>query len=590
MKKITNYLVMCLFIIGFSQFSHAQIYGKWVIPIADEGGSSNALQLTFSDPVVGELVSTQNVGDGPCAYSAGGYNANYDLHYFVVNNHLYAGSNNYLLMLDTYRLQAEYQIISTPGSPDHYIGFATSKGIDTHNGRLTFNEIYSPAVGQATVYPEIELRSGIINSDIAFAITKEEDGEAFLYAAFGLGEDAQQIASLRRWTISSTGVTNEEVIIDQSETTYHLPEVKDYDAYNMECKTDVIGNHIIAWTHGILDLNQGWDEIDEIVVVINNSPEIFDLNLGRIGGIEFSTLEDNIIYVSCTNVGIVKLNYITGVVVNLYSPSTPDYSRTFLQTAPDGHIYGVSNDGTHLGRILQSGTNAGTFEEDVFEIPYYKSVSTYKIFADPPTYTELKYYILPENDRVYVPLQETVVVEPESCPDMYDGEVWITVTGGAPFQSPNEPYLITCQPEVTFTWDEENHWFHGTGLTEGIYEYTITDAYNNVINGEFVIEVDYSDYTFIEHHTYESSVIINNEVISFAKGFTVLKDVNVTFNNCTLLMGVDAKIIIEHGQVEEGTTPGKNGAVLTLNNTTVTNHARCNLRWQGIEVSGFYNQ
>jgi len=582
---------MCLFIIGCNQFSYAQIYGKWVIPIADEGGSSNALQLTFSDPVVGELVSTQNVGDGPCAYSAGGYNANYDLHYFVVNNHLYAGSNNYLLMLDTYRLQAEYQIISTPGSPDHYIGFATSKGIDTHNGRLTFNEIYSPAVGQATVYPEIELRSGIINSDIAFAITKEEDGEAFLYAAFGLGEDAQQIASLRRWTISSTGVTNEEVIIDQSETTYHLPEVKDYDAYNMECKTDVIGNHIIAWTHGILNLNQGWDEIDEIVVVINNSPEIFDLNLGRIGGIEFSTLEDNIIYVSCTNVGIVKLNYITGVVVNLYSPATPDYSRTFLQTAPDGHIYGVSNDGTHLGRILQSGTNAGTFEaEGVLSFPYFNSVSTYKIFTDPPLYNELKYYILPENDRVYVPLQETVVVEPESCPDMYDGEVWITVTGGAPFQSPNEPYLITCQPEVTFTWDEENHWFHGTGLTEGIYEYTITDAYNNVINGEFVIEVDYSDYTFIEHHTYESSVIINNEVISFAKGFTVLKDVNVTFNNCTLLMGVDAKIIIEHGQVEEGTTPGKNGAVLTLNNTTVTNHARCNLRWQGIEVSGFYNQ
>ncbi|MFA5419196.1 MAG: hypothetical protein WC341_12135, partial [Bacteroidales bacterium] len=384
-------------------------------------------------------------------------------------------------------------------------------------------------------------------------------------------------AGLRRWTITSSGFTDETLIL--YENTAPLTDKRYFEAYNLEYKQDNNGYDIIAWTHG--EISSDWDHVDEIVVVNNGTPQIFDLNRGRIGGIEFSALEDNIIYVSCTNVGIVKLNYQTGDVVNLFTPSTPDYNRTFLQTAPDGNIYGVSNDGRHLGAINMQ---TGLFTPDMLTVPLIQTVSSYRDFDGE------KYYILPENDRVYVPLQETVIVEPESCPDMYDGEVWITVTGGAPFQSPNEPYLITCQPEVTFTWDEENHWFHGTGLTEGIYEYTITDAYNNVINGEFLIVVDYSDYTFIEHHTYESSEIINNEVISFAKGFTVLKNVNVTFNNCTLLMGADAKIIIERGQVEEGTTPGKNGAVLTLNNTTVTNHAQCNLRWQGIEVSGFYYQ
>jgi len=91
-------------------------------------------------------------------------------------------------------------------------------------------------------------------------------------------------AGLRRWTINSAGISNEIVIIDSD----HLGITEeDFDAYNLEQKIDDDGHDIIAWTHGEV-------KVDQIVVINNGTPKIIDLNFGRIGGIEFSSINDSV--------------------------------------------------------------------------------------------------------------------------------------------------------------------------------------------------------------------------------------------------------------------------------------------------------
>ena len=75
---------MCRNATGHNQFSHIQIYGRWVVPITFFAISSTAHQIIFADaPNVNEqLMPPQNTGVGAFVFSAGGnylkYNFNFN--------------------------------------------------------------------------------------------------------------------------------------------------------------------------------------------------------------------------------------------------------------------------------------------------------------------------------------------------------------------------------------------------------------------------------------------------------------------------------------------------------------------------------
>ena len=560
-------LAMSLSLIGNAQ----QIFGKWVIP-TESYGTRFTNELTFTENGIEINDQLTPPAYSPVEFSAGGYSPNYDLSFYVLGETFWDGSTPFdWVTTQSPYLQPEFQIINMPGEPNKYYSFFTGDNISDRSTDFHFcyNEI-EMVDGTAQLSDKILLRGGLENY-ISFAITKPDNGEQKLFVCSGRNSNPvypDYLAGIRMWTITNNSITGGELVISEED---QLLDQWDFDAYNMEYTFYLENNEkkdVMAWIHGI-DNPSYQQDVTELIVVNDGIAQKFFLNSGRLAGIEFSTFETGVIYVSSA-IGLLKVNYNTGQVVEVLSNN--NYQATYLQTAPDGHIYGVSNSGDNLCQINMT---TGVFSANYYPFPINHQVSSQKLLTG-----TTPYYILPENERVFIPLQETVVVEPESCPDMYDGEVWITVTGGAPFQSPNEPYLITCQPEVTFTWDEENHWFHGTGLTEGIYEYTITDAAENEINDTFIIEEDDSYYDFKDTKFEVSAsrslpdAAMPLNTYSFEAGILIRSGATLTITGSVYEFGKWANVIVEPG------------ATLELVGTTLTNHEECHLIWQGVEVQG----
>lgn len=590
MRKYTIIICAMLLIGVASNLNAQQLYGRWVVPTMVGTESNASYQLTFTDAGIEylELPTEPSFGTAEyCYMSAGGYDENYDRQFYVVGETFCYGDNSFDWVdppVGPAELKPEYQIIQKPNDTEKYYSFFThlANGLDHHIG---YNEIYIED-NQVNITDDFFIRGGL-HGYVAFAITPEDTSPRYLYVSTGSNSTSppNNVAGIRKWTITSNGMEDKTIIVSQNTQGF---DEYDFDAYNLELKIDDNGNTVIAFIHGTENTNPSYNQIvTEIIVVNDGDPQKFELGRGRIAGIEFSTFEPNMLYASCEgengNGGIVKVNYTNGQIVE--TVFSGDFERTFLQTAPDGNIYGVSNNGHSLGRILQIGANAGTFEhEDVFTFPIGETVSTFRVFDG------LKYYILPENSRTWIPLGAEAFPVNVSCPGYTDGSVTIPVSGGVP------PYTILSVPEITnFVWDEEEEYFYANNLWEDEYTYTITDNAQPTPNewlGQFIIDVDYDDYTYKKHHTFDESEIFDNVTYSFAKGFTVPEDVSITFNNSTILMGPLASIIIESGTVEDtgNGIDGVNGAELTLNKTTVTNHAACNDAWQGIEVRGIRNQ
>jgi hypothetical protein len=253
----------------------------------------------------------------------------------------------------------------------------------------------------------------------------------------------------------------------------------------------------------------------------------------------------------------VAIDYQTGDITE-YLTTNGEYGRTFLQTAPDGHIYAVSNDGIYLGRINMQTEN---FEAPVFTIPTFGYiVSTYREFDNE------KYFILPENSRQYVSMSATVEKTYVTCPGWTDGTATVTVTGGTP------PY--------TYEWyDAGGNPLSITGnyadnLGVGIYFCHVEDLYNNLLIVEVIIELDpylftHDDFRYV---TTDDSWIGVDE--RYKLGFQVAQGVELNIVNSTIQFGKDARIIIEQG------------AKLIVDNSTLTHLIMCIDKWQGIEVWG----
>ena len=573
MKKNIFISILIILCIGLTQFVNAQLFGKWVLPTVYGGDIHKTYLLSFTETGIDYEVLTTSLTppDEFCEIAAGGYNPNYDLNFYVIGDLLCNGntSSNWI-NTSIYGLHPEYQIIKRPQNTNEYYSFFTHK-VHHEQTDLLYNVItYNPETDEATASEAIVIRDDIYTSQyIAFSITDEQNGERYLYASTTRRSSAPAIdAGLRRWTITAAGVSDETIIIDGNNS--QISE-KDFDAYNLEHKIDNIGNTVIAWIHGQKNPYLGW-EVDQIVVLNNGTPQIFDLDLGRIGGIEFSTFDENILYVSCTNSGIVAINYQTGNITE-YLTTNGEYGRTFLQTAPDGHIYAVSNDGEYLGRINMQ---TGNFEANVFTIPTFGYiVSTYRIFDNQ------NYYILPENERQYETLSATVELTDVTCPGWTDGDATIYVSGGTP------PYSIECTGPggtIYFTWDVNQNAFYTNNLAEGIYTYTILDLYENPFPnpppGTFEIKVDNSNFDFKDEAfeviaDYEfPNAQYPDDFYRFELGIHISNNAVLTINDSYFEFGWEGRIIIEPG------------SKLIVNNSTLTYYALCETKWQGIEVWG----
>ncbi|MDT8394716.1 MAG: T9SS type A sorting domain-containing protein [Bacteroidales bacterium] len=373
-------------------------------------------------------------------------------------------------------------------------------------------------------------------------------------------------AALYQWTITQNGVINKTEIINANSSNF---EENDFSSYNLEVKIDETNDDVIlAWITKKELTN------DKVFVVIDGDEDDYDLNLGNIAGIEFSIYEDNVLYVSCPGIGIVKLDYNTGIVSTPLAGSQ-NYGHSFLQTAPDGHIYAVADDGTELGQINQGNS---LFYPAFFTIPdEFYIFSTYRIIDN------AKYFILPENDHTYDPLLVSVTVEGITCPGYPDGTATICVTGGTPGIYPDPEYNILCigpqGNEVTsYYYDPVSGCFYFTGLSAGLYSFHITDDIGTYYDGTFTVESYNYDLDYIEINnsmTWDDIYPLHSTIDI---GIRVKSNATLTINDAILEFGHDGKIEIEAG------------AKIVSNNTVLRNlDCEPQQKWKGIEVWGNKN-
>jgi hypothetical protein len=565
MKKIKFCFIFIIMYAMMFQNSQAQLLGKWVVPSSIDSDKV-ICELIFSNnsPITYNLLSNPSPTFAvPAVFSAGGYDGNYETDFYFIGNRLYSNSDDPPIewVGTTFPLYHNFQLITKPMISNEYLAFL-SKSVHPEDSWLCWISVaYDESTGIATPSGLNEFHDFDFNR-AAFTIVEEANTDKYIYAA-SVGEDGVTYnASFKRWKIIETGVTEETTIIDESDD--DLSEM-DFDAYNLEHIKDANKKDVFAWSHAHTDA-----PVDEIVILKDGNPSIIDLDLGRIGGIEFSTYEDNMLYVSCTDYGIVKVNYTNGTIAEyvIYS----DFERTYLQTAPDGHIYGVSNDGRRLGRIDM---NNGSFDSQAFTFPNLSSVATYNEFY--VGNEDLKYYVLPENERVFNELTVYQEIVNETCPGYSDGTASLYVSGGTPCQHPEQEYTIVCylgeQPVEEDYYDDDDHYFFFSGLTAGRYTYTITDCIEGTIDGEFTILS--TEFTHDEMYPVTSDLNWNNKNESFGKGITVFTGKTLTINNSVLEFGPEAKMIIEQG------------AKVYVDNSLLTNHTCEPLqKWQGIQVWG----
>ncbi len=547
-----------------------QLLGKWIIPTTKYQANFTTHELTFTDDGV-EINSTLMPPTyDPVEFSAGGYNENYQLNFYVLGEDAYnitanSGTNYQDWIPSTYgELHPEYQIIPKPGSQNQYYSFYT--GIDLpskateiffYYNEITYGTNTLSFLGNNIIHSSIRADGGYV----AFAISDDN----YLYASIPSSNASSpyNLAALRKWEITSTGINFIESIVDQ--TTSGLDE-QDFDAYNLEVKKEIDNDVVIAWIHGKNDYANGFD-VSELVVVTDGIGAKYPLGLGRLAGIEFSLYEDNIIYVS-SNSGLYKVNYTNGTVI--YPAIVQNnFSKTFVQTAPDGHIYAASDDGKTLGRIYQyseGSYNQGDFLATAIDFP-----SDHKISSVCELVNNQEYYILPENHRIHNIMTYDVETTP-TCPGHYDGTATITVEGGYPSYS-----LVLKRDGNVIAGPINNNGepYTFTNLGAGSYVCVVTDSYNNVMNIPFIIhDIDYDENYFLTYSSTEPILMENINNRTYKLGFELVNNTKMTISNSTFMFGPDAKILIEPG------------SELIVNGSTLTNHEECYDPWLGIQVEG----
>ncbi|NQU85108.1 MAG: SprB repeat-containing protein, partial [Mariniphaga sp.] len=579
MKKIKFIFILIIFCICSTQYANAQLLGKWVLPTVYGADEYETYLLSFTETSIESSTLETLAWDIPCEFAAGGYNPNYDLLFYYLGDLFCYGDNsiewNSLTNQGVIDFKPEFRVINKPGFNEKFFSFYTVIGSNkTSDNHFKYIETHF-IDNEPQFSTEYDILPGMPQGVyMAFALTEEFNNERFLYASAQrstLSSGNILKAGLKKWPVNINGVDTEnmEMILEWDDPDYNFVE-DDFSSYNLELKVDNNSNTVIAW------ISSKPISFEKVFMYFesNNQAQTIDLSQlqpGRIAGIEFSGLNDDIIYISCTNHGIIAYDYQNQEIAE-YLTSNGEYGKTFLQTAPDGHIYAVSNNGQHLGRINMQ---TGNFEPgpEVFSFQLGETVSTYR------TFNGENYFILPEHHVPHNYL--TVELQTEDvCLGATDGSATITVTNGYINYTYTLYKYINNNWELLETVTIENNLYTFNNLSEGDYKYVVIDGHENTTEGFFSIVVgeDLFDVDEFEDIDSYDPAYWNEVNRTYQRGFRIFAGVDVTITNSNLYFGKYARIVIEPG------------ATLTMNNSTLDYYAPCLEKWRGVEVAGVWNQ
>lgn len=566
MKKIKSTFTIILFSLIMTNTAIGQTKGSWILPYTLGIANNQAHQLEFIQGPIQETGLKVFNTYTPFGYSAGGYAQNGDLLFYIVDKEVYDANTNTSVgafhSINEGSINAEVQIIRKPNSESvYYIIYSTQMSVGPEE-RFYYSEvIYEPATGLVSIgdtevdflyAPPNHVRGG------AFAISQMIDGEGYIYIC-------TLSHGIVRYPVTSDGIDNEnfEQVLDRDNAI--IGSVENFKAYNFEMKINNSGETIFAWT----TMNYLAPDRDKVFIYNMDDDDVKKIDIdpngtGEIGGIEFSTYEDDILYVSYNASGsihgIIKLNYENEAITPFFGD---DFSHTFLQHAPDGDIYCVSNNGSSLGKISMT---SGLFTVNAFSIPGEQVANYRNLYGT-------DFYILPENeDNIFNVLFDQTNVD---CEGNMNGSGSALATGGVP------PY--------TYEWvdDQTGNIIStlpdATGLGVGSYTCCVTDSDLPPVTvcGNVTIVVDDG----LLNYTKPVEVVIDattgsqvwppnmNEIYKVGIRVTSGYTLEIT-GNSLLQFGPDAKIVVE------------TAATLIIGNSTLTGHPDCPLMWKGIEVWG----
>ena len=427
------------------------------------------------------------------------------------------------------------------------------------------------------------------------AVSNYHDDKRTVFVLSSNRDNWTGVYGLQKYSIDNSGLfTHEQALLLDDESNGLAPE--EYLGFNMEMRNKSNPNeNILAWITGPFSSNAYSGNI----YIFNNGELIkHEMGIGKISGIEFSPVESSMMYVSSENEGLIKIDWHSGSIITTVSQG---FSHTAVQTAPDGNVYSVSNDGSTLGQINKTDLE---FNPDYFEYPINEptTISTHINFYRDGN-DGIRIFTLPDNDH---PLVYSKYSTTDNLCDIVSGSAIIEVFGGTPDYVIIVEYLDEegnwVDVSDLFFYTEEAKFFEAPNLPVGNYRYKISDQSYceseewiefEIKEGDIydfeqdLLEIDENASTEIyglddmvwdaSDNDPDNGFIIDNTIM-FKHGFVLKDNQTLTINDLRLEFDEDylAKVIVEPG------------SKLILNNCTLTNY-HCwdpDAKWAGIEVWG----
>jgi hypothetical protein len=539
-------------------------YGSWILPDQD---LPNKIVFEPNGLSLEQLTNTEYSGGDEKLFSSGSFDEDESLYFYIIghqiiNNATGEDVGNITLQNDPMETYSpELEIIKVPGSEEtnYFVFYAR---YFSYTEGFCFTKIdYSNFVTSIDYKDSYDYIGGGYG---AFAISKEREDEFV-----GIVRDIyyccadNQSYGLRKKIIDSGGVSGEVSTLANVNSHPVYGSMSNFAAYNMEMEVNDHGDVVLAW------IIKGDDE-DHLFMYNEDTNEGFnvDMNHGRITGIEFSQVDDEIIYLSCYGTqgnqdnGIYKYNYTTPTVLPQKLPNSDNYNKTYLEAGKDGHIYAVLNTGTALGRINEITGQFSTVLENITALVTYTGIGTTQ-----------KYYILPEYSDYphFFDLNvDNVTIE---CPGDCTSDLVATPTNGE-----IEDYTWVWKDENQVVISETNV---ASDLCEGEYTVEATHtASQKTVMKTATITLDPEIWDFTEAIVFPSLSLPpspwENETFGFARGLTIESGSTLELVNTTLEFAENTNLIIEPG------------AMLIVDNSTLTTHFNldCPDLWSGVHLWG----
>ena len=592
-KNAFKLVLMAFLLINLSQPVYSQIHGKWKVPVqyvADPNVliESRLMEISFGvnnltaevEPHLlqyDDLPSIVYPYTGEACFNYFNY---YDTLYqnpfdlredsLFVNGNRAIKWNDSKLYYESFRFgkvidlngQGDYCIIHSNtrvqnASEDYDFGYNLISKSNNSYSSSPFVELFQP--GRPTV-----------NHPVTFKVIDNIDGTRNLVtisdrAQFNYNPALDRLGIIS-FPITSTGIdpTQHQPIV----TVGSLFVKADFSAWQFEAK---FLNSETSPTY-IWCSSSSPDPNDTVPANLRRNFYVYNtnyqykhlLNLGYISGVAFSELYPGYAYVSVTGnsaaskpEGIYKVNIQSGTYTSI---KTGNYGHTWLKKSPDGHIYAVSDDGKHLGRINQE---TGIFEEALNLPSVVIAGDTLQAqFGSFQLRDGIKYFTLPDDSYEPKCLKVSVDIDTLDCNVIITN---IIITGGVP------PYQVEWWKLNGSNWVKLGYTATSIkNLPAGHYKVIVKDAVS--FCGEIPLEFDVaelpSDDMVIEAG--ENRTITQQDLL--IKSIIRVKPTGkLTLTGCDVRFWNNAKLIVE----DRGT--------VTLNNTVLTS---CDSMWQGVEVWG----